>query len=188
MTTICDDADLSAGRRRVLLGIAAFGTTLALPTELLAARHDDPRYLQFYNLHTDESLKVTYWDRGRYIDTALAEINTLLRDFRTGEVHTIDARLLDFLHTVQRAFDSKDIFEIISGYRSAKTNATLRARSKGVAKRSFHMKGMAIDVRLRGRDLALLRNVATRLQRGGVGFYRKSNFVHLDVGRVRAWG
>ncbi|MCH9674859.1 MAG: DUF882 domain-containing protein [Gammaproteobacteria bacterium] len=182
-----DRSAANAGRRRVLLGLGAIGAALAIPQQAYAAINPEPRNLRFYNLHTDESLDVTYWESGRYVNDALASVNNLMRDFRSGEVYPMDKRLLDFLHLVRTDVASDGVFEIISGYRSPKTNAKLRAKGRGVAKRSFHMKGMAIDVRLRGTRLSALRSVATGLQRGGVGYYQKSNFIHLDVGRARTW-
>ncbi|MEM7254303.1 MAG: DUF882 domain-containing protein [Pseudomonadota bacterium] len=177
----------SASRRRALLGIGAVGAALTVPADALATISQKPRHLHLYNLHTDEALKLDYWADGDYIEDALDELNVLLRDFRTGDVYPIDRRVLDFLCIVQQTMNSRGVFEVISGYRSPKTNAKLRAQSKGVAKRSYHMRGMAIDVRLRDRELSQLRRTAMGLKLGGVGYYRKSNFVHLDIGRVRTW-
>ena len=103
------------------------------------------------------------------------------------EVAAIDPRLFDFLYALRRAMDSEAPFHVISGYRSPGTNARLRQRSKGVAKRSLHMRGMAVDVRLPGRELKDLMRTAKRLNAGGVGYYPKSNFIHVDTGRVRFW-
>ncbi|MFA7429648.1 MAG: DUF882 domain-containing protein [Rhodospirillaceae bacterium] len=145
------------------------------------------RALQFHNLHTGEALHATYWERGRYRPDALGEINYLLRDHRTGDVGTMAPALLDLLHRLHRVMRSHEPFEVISGYRSPKTNAALAARSGGVATDSLHMRGMAIDVRLPGRALRDLHMAALNLKGGGVGYYRKSNFIHLDVGAVRRW-
>ena len=145
------------------------------------------RSLAFYNLHTSERVKCTYWSNGRYDDSALEDIAFVLRDFRTNEVKSIDPGLLDLLATIRSQLSSTKEFQVISGYRSPKTNAMLSSRSKGVAKRSLHMKGEAIDVRLERVSTSTLRQAARKLQRGGVGYYPKSNFVHLDVGRPRSW-
>jgi uncharacterized protein YcbK (DUF882 family) len=143
--------------------------------------------LGFFHTHTGEKLNVVYHDGGDYIAGALAEINHLLRDFRTGEVHLIDPLLLDILHGVQTLTESNAPFEIISGYRSPATNKMLANKSSGVAKRSLHMQGRAIDIRLTGADTRHVQKAALKLAQGGVGFYGKSDFVHLDTGDFRTW-
>jgi uncharacterized protein YcbK (DUF882 family) len=139
------------------------------------------------NLHTGESMEAVYWADGDYIPDVLAAVNVHLRDFRTGDVHPIDPRLLDLLDAVTLSTGATARFQVISGYRSAATNAMLRERSEEVAKKSFHMSGMAIDVRLPGVDLNRLHGAAVGQCRGGVGYYPESNFVHMDVGPVRCW-
>jgi uncharacterized protein YcbK (DUF882 family) len=145
------------------------------------------RELRLSHLHTGEKLNTVYWAEGRYLDEPLAEIDWLLRDFRTGEVKPIDRKLLDLLSLVRGGLDSSGSFEVVSGYRSPATNRMLAKQGKGVARKSLHMEGMAVDVTLPGRSLDRLRRVATALKQGGVGYYPKSGFVHLDVGRVRTW-
>jgi uncharacterized protein YcbK (DUF882 family) len=144
------------------------------------------RALSFHNLHTAEKLKVAYWAEGDYVPESLTAINQVLRDHRTGSVHEIDRRLLDLLWQVRSKLDTTQPFEIISGYRSPQTNAMLRGQSNGVATHSLHMDGMAADIKVQGRSLELIRNVALSLKSGGVGYY-PSQFVHVDVGRVRKW-
>jgi uncharacterized protein YcbK (DUF882 family) len=165
------------------------GMLAALPGPALA--NADPfageRRLHLHNLHTGEKASLAYWIEGEYVAESLAEINRVLRDHRTNEVASIEPRLLDLLHRVNRTMGASGKFEVISGYRSPASNNMLRANSSGVAKRSLHMEGKAIDVRLPGVALADLRRAALGLQGGGVGYYPGSNFVHLDVGRVRAW-
>jgi uncharacterized protein YcbK (DUF882 family) len=139
------------------------------------------------NLHTGESMEAVYWADGDYIPDVLDAVNIHLRDFRTGDVHAIDPRLLDLLDAVNARLETKARFQVISGYRSAATNALLRERSEEVAKKSFHMSGMAIDLRLPDVDLSRLHSAALSLGRGGVGYYPESNFVHLDVGPLRTW-
>jgi uncharacterized protein YcbK (DUF882 family) len=139
------------------------------------------------NLHTGESMEAVYWADGDYIPDVLDAVNIHLRDFRTGDVHPIDPRLLDLLDAVSSRFETKSRFQVISGYRSAATNAMLRERSEEVAKKSFHMSGMAIDVRLPDIELSRLHNAALSLDLGGVGYYPESNFVHMDVGPQRCW-
>jgi uncharacterized protein YcbK (DUF882 family) len=114
-------------------------------------------------------------------------VNHLLRDFRTGGVHTIDPTLLDILFDLRTLADQDQPFEVISGYRSPKTNAYLRRHSSGVAEHSLHIQGRAIDVRMSGVSTRKLRDLALGMRRGGVGFYPASDFVHLDNGRVRRW-
>ncbi len=145
------------------------------------------RSLSFFHTHTGEELTVTYWQDGEYLDSALAEINHFLRDFRTGDAYNMDPELLDILHLVYEKTESQGHFEVISAYRSPKTNEMLRSRSGGVAKKSQHLEGKAIDVRLTDVPISKLRRVAYELQRGGVGFYEASDFVHLDTGRFRTW-
>ncbi len=175
------------GRRRILeLGCAL--TLACLPVPALArVRADEPRSLGFKHRHTGEELSVVYWAGGRYLPDALAEIDHLLRDFRTGEVMPIDRGLLDLLHLLRRDLDSSAPFHVISGYRSPATNKMLAKKGGGVARKSLHMRGRAIDVDLPGRDIAALHRAAKSLKLGGVGYYPKPGFVHLDVGRVRYW-
>lgn len=152
---------------------------------VLAARPE--RRLTLHNLHTNERVSIAYWSDGRYQPSALREINQVLRDHRRDEVHPIDPRLLDLLHRLGVATSARSPFEIISGYRSPATNASLRAKSTGVAKRSYHMRGKAVDIRLPCCDLDRLHRQALQLRGGGVGLYRRSKFIHVDVGPVRQW-
>jgi uncharacterized protein YcbK (DUF882 family) len=174
-------------RRLALKGLAAAPLAMALSRAGMAA----PRALRslvFHHLHTGERLSVTYFADGDYVEESLHQVDRVLRDFRTGEVHAIDPQLLDTLHALTRACRDAP-FEIISGYRSSKTNAMLRRTgSGGVADRSLHVHGRAIDARLTGFDTARLRAAAVSLGRGGVGYYPESDFIHLDTGRVRTWG
>ena len=174
--------------RRDFLRIGAGATaTLILRTGLAKPNAPLERSLGFYNTHTDETLKTVYWAGGEYQPEALREINHILRDHRTGDVHSMDAKLLDLLYLLQTRTGRKDRFHIISGYRSPATNAMLNARSSGVAKRSYHIQGKAIDIRLPGYDLKKLHQAALALKAGGVGYYPSSNFIHVDVGPVRRW-
>jgi len=170
-------------RRTFLRLAAAAGATCTLPVLAAGA----PRHLSFAHTHTGETLAITYWRDGRYDPIALKTIDHLLRDHRTGAVHAIEPRLLDYLHTVQCALECDAPFEVISGYRSPVTNDMLHRTTNGVATRSLHMDGRAIDVRLPGVRTARLRETAAALRLGGVGFYPDSGFVHLDTGRVRQW-
>ena len=144
------------------------------------------RSLSFYNLHTGESLKSVYWEQGQYVPGALEDINYLLRDFRRDEVKPIDTSLLDMLVTLRDRLHSSAHYEVISGYRSPQTNAMLHAESEGVSAHSLHMDGRAIDLRVPGRPLSLVRAAAWSMQKGGVGYY-PGRFVHVDNGRIRWW-
>ncbi len=146
------------------------------------------RALSIYNIHTGESLKTAYWAEGKYIPESLTEINFLLRDYRTGAVKEIDRNLLDLLYLINQRLDASKPIHLISGYRSPATNAMLHESHSGVAKHSLHMQGLASDIRVPGHDLRQLLKVAVDMRGGGVGYYRASDFVHVDVGRVRHWG
>ncbi|HYG26328.1 MAG TPA: DUF882 domain-containing protein [Caulobacteraceae bacterium] len=143
--------------------------------------------LAVLNLHTDERCDVVYRENGVCIDEAAQQLDRVLRDFRTGEVHPIDRELFDLLADLHDRVDGNGPFHVISGYRSPKTNAMLNKKSSGVATRSLHMDGKAIDIRLPGRALTSVRDTALAMKRGGVGYYARSDFVHVDTGRVRRW-
>ncbi len=143
--------------------------------------------LSFYNLHTGERLRTVYWSEGLYVREALTDINQILRDFRTGDVKPIDTGLLDLLHSLHDLVGSRDILHVVSGYRSSETNALLRKNDDGVAGKSLHMEGKAVDFRLPGCSLKTLHKAAVGLQGGGVGYYPDLGFVHVDIGRVRYW-
>lgn len=162
----------------------AISVTIIKPANVRAA---DARQLSFYHTHTRRTLDVVYYANGEYVESALDEINRFLKDFRTGEVTAMNPQLLDLLHDVRNELGTDEVYEVISAYRSPKTNEMLRATTRGVAKKSHHVKGNAIDVRLRGVRTKTLRETALRMERGGVGFYPSSDFVHMDMGPVRQW-
>jgi uncharacterized protein YcbK (DUF882 family) len=182
--------------RRSFLGYGALATAAALaPGRAHAAvagkaagRRE--RVLSLFHTHTGERLKIAYCCDGQYQPEALAELNHLLRDFRVNEQKDIDPQLFDLLHELGGVLETDQPYHVISGYRSATTNAMLRERGgshTGVASKSLHMVGKAIDIRVPGVKLDQLRTAATSLKLGGVGFYPSSNFVHVDTGRVRYW-
>ncbi len=164
---------------------AAAGITLLQANPAWAG--SGKRSLSFYHTHTSQYLDITYARAGIYDPLALDQVNGYLRDFRTGETHRIDPGVLDILWGIQQKMGCSGTFEVISGYRSPKTNQILRGKSRGVAKHSLHMKGQAIDIRLAGQSTRAVRDCARALKRGGVGYYAKSDFVHVDTGRVRTW-
>lgn len=182
--------------RRSFLGLSAVAAATALvPTRAMAsaatsAKPAPERVLSFFNTHTGERLKTAYCCDGVYQPDALKAINHILRDFRRDEIKPIDTKLLDLLHELGGTLHVDQPFHIISGYRSPHTNTMLRARggaSTGVAPKSLHTVGKAIDIRLPGVKLDHLRGAARALKLGGVGYYPSSNFVHVDTGRVRFW-
>ena len=180
-------------RRRFLTGVAAGATALSTVTlvpgfALAATPLPGTRSLAFRSLHTGEEVAATYLRDNILQPEGLRVLNHVLRDWRSGEVWEMDPKLLDLLFALRRRMDSEAPFELISGYRSPKTNAGLASQSNGVAKRSLHMRGMATDIRLPERDLKALHKTALALQAGGVGLYSKSGFIHVDTGRVRRWG
>ncbi|MDJ0780548.1 MAG: DUF882 domain-containing protein [Desulfosarcinaceae bacterium] len=178
-------------KRRFLKRTLQAGLLCTLPSPLQAAllpgEAQAPRKLAFYNIHTREFVETYYYDRGDYLPSGLARINRVLRDHRTGEVTPIDLKLLDTLYLIRCKLGDCGTFSVISGYRSPATNAMLRRVTSGVAKNSYHMQGKAIDIRLRGCPTPKLRDVCIQARAGGVGYYPKSNFVHMDVGPVRCW-
>ncbi len=168
-----------------------FGLVFLLAISLAAAagldRDVGARRLSLYHTHTAVELSVTYYSNGEYDDEALAELNRFLKDFRTGDAMEMDPAVFDILFDIQKETGSTGVYQVISGYRSPATNEMLRSNSGGVAKNSQHLLGKAIDVRLTDLDTAKLRDVAISLERGGVGYYRESDFVHVDTGSVRHW-
>ncbi len=175
--------------RRSLLGVGGACAFSLLSGRAFAYGNalDRSKKLSFHNLHTGENLRTEFWAEGKFIPEALGQINHVLRDHRTNEISAIDPGLLDLLHALQGKIGTRETFHVISGYRSAASNAKLRAHSGGVANRSLHMSGKAIDIALPGCKLADLRRAALSLRAGGVGYYPASGFVHVDTGRVRNW-
>ena len=145
------------------------------------------RRLAFRNAHTGESFSGVYRVGDKYLPDAFRQINTVMRDFRTNQVYPMDPRVIDIIYTVHRMTGRSTPFEILSGYRSPKTNAMLRKASSGVAQKSLHMSGRAIDLRMEDYSTTRIRDIASNLGAGGVGYYSKSNFVHMDSGDVRTW-
>lgn len=177
--------------RRIFLRSAAAITGSSIVPTVLAKRApvlEVDKELHLYNIHTGEFVKTTFQQAGQYDQQGLDQLDHLLRDHRSGESTLISRTLLDDIYTLQQLFKPNQAIEIISGYRSPKTNEKLRAMGHGVAKRSLHMQGKAIDIRIPGINLRQVRQAALALKSGGVGYYPKSGFIHLDVGRVRQWG
>jgi uncharacterized protein YcbK (DUF882 family) len=189
-----------AARREVLFGFGAAAAAAALPSVLQRdnlqtllprsprpAALDGARRITLFNLHTEDRFDEVYWEKGAYVPDALAEAQRVLRDWRSGEEHFMDPKLFDLLHGIAGKLETTQPFQIISGYRSPQTNAMMHERSAGVASHSQHVLGKASDIRIEGVELANLHKAALSLQAGGVGLYPVSNFVHVDVARVRNW-
>jgi len=177
-------------RRRTFLGFATAAAASAIAAPAIAFPRfsmERERALSFHNLHTDESVDLVYWADGQYLSDATRRIEYLLRDFRNNKVHPIDPKLFDLLSVMRARLGTNAPYEVISGYRSRETNAMLRHASEGVASNSLHIQGQAIDLRVPGRSLEHVHRTALGLQAGGVGYYPRSDFVHVDVGRVRRW-
>ena len=176
-------------RRELLLGAGAAVAGAAAPAVLRAQTYSGGglRRAVLHNLHTGETFNEVFFANGAYVPGALAEAMRVLRDWRNGEEHAMDPRLFDALHAISARLDTDRPFQVISGYRSPRTNAMLHARSSGVAEHSQHVLGKACDVRVQGVDLRNLRKAALDVGAGGVGYYPVSNFVHVDVARVRQW-
>ena len=175
------------GRRRFLVASAQAAAALILPPPLVCWARAPRKYpLSFFHTHTEECLKIVHIP-GRHSRSVQKKIKRFLRDFRTGDTHPIDLALLDVLCRIQSVTGSRGTIEIISGYRSPQTNRVLSKTTHGVAKKSLHMKGRAVDIRITDVSTAKVRNVATALKTGGVGYYAKSDFVHLDTGQFRTW-
>jgi uncharacterized protein YcbK (DUF882 family) len=183
-------------RRSFLKSSVVLASTLGLPAITRAAdvaaaaaatAAPNERTLRLYNTHTGESLRSIFWAEGKFIPDALQDINKVLRDHRNNKIAEMDPQLLVLLNQVSAQFGSQNVLHVISGYRSPESNALLHEHSNGVAKHSMHMEGKAIDIRIPGKDLSMLRKVAMAQRAGGVGYYPDSQFVHMDTGRVRYW-
>ncbi len=182
------------GRRNLIKGLAATALVALVPG-LSAGRaaasssplDNSPRSLSFYSPNTKESLSVTYFRDGKYVKEALRQVNHHFRDHYCGRVHMIDPALLDYLFRIRKELDTEDPFHVLSGYRTPATNNMLRRRGGKVAKRSLHVYGKAVDIRVPGVGTARLRRAAYRQKCGGVGYYKKDHFVHIDTGQFRAW-
>lgn len=183
-----DRASRGVSRRWALAGgLALLAGTSPLSAKAALTQNTTARTLRLHHLHTGEKVSVTYYDGGWYHPDALHQLSVFLRDFRTNEVVPIDRDLFDLLHTVYGRIDTSEPFEIVSGYRSPETNQMLMRTNRGVAPHSLHTVGMAVDIRVPGRTTQHIYAAAYNLHLGGVGYYPRSDFVHLDVGRVRTW-
>ena len=178
--------------RRGILGAFAATAVVAAPTYSKAAGFlrgaGDIRSIKMYSGRTGERISMIYWIEGDYIKDAVTEVNRFMRDWRTNDVYKMDLRTIDIMAAAQNLLNTDEPYMLLSGYRSPKTNAMLRSRSRGVAKNSLHLKGQAADLRVNGRSVSQIARAAASCRAGGVGRYSGSNFVHMDCGPVRTWG
>lgn len=176
-------------RRGFLAGLVGVAAAVALAPDPVLAAAGGTRRLRLHNLNTGDKFDGAYWRDGSYVPDALHRINVVLRDHRANEVHRMDTGLFDILASLNLRLQVGNApFEVVSGYRAPRTNAVRRTQTRGVAKNSFHIQGMAMDIRVPGRDARGIYKTAVALKQGGVGFYRKSGFVHVDTGPIRTWG
>jgi uncharacterized protein YcbK (DUF882 family) len=172
-------------RRRLLgaaIAIAGVGVVDPAPAVSFA-----PRSVSLYNVHTGEWLRTVYWADGHYIREAVRDINWILRDHHSDEIRAMDAGVLDLLGNLRERLDTNDPFLVVCGYRSPTTNMRMYLNHEGVAKNSYHIKGMAVDLRSERRNLSEIRDAALSLRCGGVGYYPHGDFIHVDCGPVRRW-
>ncbi|UYU33196.1 YcbK family protein [Siccibacter colletis] len=178
----------NATRRKLLAwGGAALGASLLPGTAFATLSTPRPRILTLSNLNTGESIKAQFFDGKGYIQEELAKLNHFFRDYRSNKIKAIDTSLFDQLYRLQSLLDTHKPVQLISGYRSVDTNKELRSHSRGVAKNSYHTKGQAMDFHIEGISLSNIRKAALSMRAGGVGYYPRSNFVHIDTGPVRHW-
>lgn len=174
-------------RKWLVSGAAAMGVAL-LPRQAFASlATSQPRFLQLHNMHTGESIKAEFFDGNNYNEEELIRLNHFFRDFRVNQAKTIDPYLFEQLYRLQGLLETNKAVQLISGYRSLTTNNKLREKSSQVAKQSYHTKGQAMDFYIEGIQLANIRKAALRMRAGGVGYYPRSNFVHIDTGPLRSW-
>ncbi len=198
MTSKISDRTVVDMTRRSFISMgskAALGTLMvpAVASPVMAAVFSNgkvtrgARRISFRNQHTGETFSGVYRVGDKYLPDAFERINVVLRDFRSNEVFPIDPRVIDIIYTVHEMTSNAEPYEVLSGYRCPKTNAMLREASGGVAKNSLHMTGQAIDLRMPGYSTTRIRDLAKKLRAGGVGYYAKSDFVHMDCGDIRHW-
>ena len=175
-------------RRHFLRTCAGGGLAIAgLAASVPAVSASETRTLNLRNLHTRENLRIAFWSDGKLLNENILQLSHFLRDHRQNEAMLMDTNLFQQLWQIEQSLAHDCTFEIISAYRSPKTNAMLRATSDGVSRNSYHLRGQALDLRIIGYPTATLRKHALRLNAGGVGYYPRSKFVHIDTGPLRTW-
>jgi uncharacterized protein YcbK (DUF882 family) len=179
--------DFCLSRRKLLTGAAATLAFSLLPGRASSSYGIPERSIGLTNPYTGELVVTKYWENGEYIREAMDEIGYILRDKHNEKVTRVDPELLNLLVDLRRTLRTREPFQVVCGYRSPETNRMLRKAGTAAAKESLHMHGQAIDIRLKSRNAGEIRKAALSLQRGGVGYYPASNFVHVDTGSVRSW-
>lgn len=174
-------------RRNLLFGLGGLAAYSLAPKKVKASQSIETRDLDFFNIHTHERQSGNFWVDGIYQPTVLTDFSQVLRDHRQNLAAPMDKNLYQLLYKLRHELNVDEEFHVISGYRSPKTNNMLASASNGVAKKSYHMKGMAIDIALPDTKLSHMRDAAISLKLGGVGYYPKSGFIHVDTGPVRTW-
>ena len=177
-------------RRHFLKTAGTIATFLASPAALAKTQKlTGSRTIALHNLHTEEKIKIDYWIDGKYQPEALARIDLVLRDHRANEICSMDPKLIDILHSIQQRTigSSAKHVEVVSAYRSPTTNSDMRRYKRGVAKNSFHTVGQAVDIRVPGFSTRDVYRAALDLKEGGIGYYGRAGFVHLDTGKYRTW-
>ena len=174
-------------RRDFLKKSFAVTSTAFISQNLFSLSLPVDKTLHLYNIHTGESIKATFWAKDHFVESEIRRLDYFFRDYRLNKVADMDINLYRLLYAIQLVGDTKKPVEIISGYRSVQTNEILRKYSRGVAKHSFHTLARAVDFNIKDRYLKDTLKVARKLQVGGVGYYPKSGFIHIDTGRVRFW-
>ncbi len=190
-TTDTTDATATVNtRRRFLAATGAIGLLLINRTASAARPVGPDRRVFLLHPYTSEEFRDVYWTEGRYRPEALWRINSLLRDHSADRIIGVDPQLIDVMVRLNARLGRSpdDPVEVISGYRSAETNAKARKINRSVARNSFHMQGKAVDIRVKNVGLSQLRKAALTLEAGGVGTYPRRNYLHIDVGPVRTWG
>ena len=181
-------ATIDSQRRKLLVfGGAAAGLALLPGSALASVSTSRPRILTLNNLHTGETLKTEFFTGKSYDKDELARLNHFFRDYRANKIKSIDPKLFDQLYRLQAMLETRKPVQLISGYRSLSTNNMLREKGSGVAKHSYHTLGQAMDFHIEGISLSNVRKAALKMRAGGVGYYPRSNFVHIDTGPVRHW-
>lgn len=190
--TFSDSRRGALTRRACLVGLSAGACAVAQPafatTPAILTGSGTYRSVNLVNNRTQDWINTVYWVEGEYIPEALDSIAHIMRDWRAEETHSIDTRTIDIISAAHRLLECSEPFELVSGYRSAATNAKLRRRNRGVARKSYHVLGMAADLALKTRSVRHIARAGKALGAGGVGTYSRSKFVHLDSGPVRDWG
>ncbi len=177
----------SQRRKLLLLSGATAGLALLPGLAEASVSSSRPRILTLNNLNTGETLKTEFFNGSSYNKSELVRLNHFFRDYRANQVRKIDPRLFDQLYRLQVMLGTRKPVQLISGYRSLATNNRLRSHGTGVAKHSYHTLGQAMDFHIEGVQLATVRAAALKMRAGGVGYYPKSDFVHIDTGPVRHW-